>query len=745
VFGGVDEPADRLDFLNSVGDYASDENGVTVTGLDDVDFWMGGLAERQMPFGGLLGSTFNFVFETQMEALQNHDRFYYLSRTAGMHFGAELENNSFAKLIMRNTDALHLPADVFSTPGFILEVDPSRQFNAGLDGADPEGGTALTPWVIRDNPLTAGPDDNYLRYTGPEHVVLGGTDGDDIMIASEGDDTLWGDAGNDRLEGGDGVDNIEGGLGDDIITDWGGDDVLKGNEGNDVIHGGNGLNILFGGDGSDFIITGEDVSDTFGGKGNDFIYGAQMNLPTFGNEGDDWIEIGTSDGAGGDNFDPQEASEVIGHDVFITGGGFDEADGEGGDDMMVFSDGEDHFGGGGGFDWALYKNDPFGVTADLNVNDLIEPLVTPSNQGILDRFAEVEGLSGSKFSDVLRGDDADVAEIVTGDALDGTLFRIDLIDGLQEFLDSILQTGGVTSFTGGNIILGGEGSDVIEGRGGDDLIDGDLWMNVRIAVTGHPTITSADSMVELIPYMLSGEINPSQLSIAREIITPAAAFNFDTAVYTGPRANYTIAVNGVAVADTENNITIGAEDIVTITDNTLTEGVDQLRHIERLQFSDLAIVLRPGINDSPVGTPTLITDGTPAVGETITVNIDGVTDGGTPISNFPVTYIWQVELDAVGEPGVFTDLVDETSGNPTTVSGSSFEIPPDVDGLAIRAKVVYRDANDVIETVYSAPTAPIAAGAPTVVTPPPAETPVTSEGNGVHLIRADRDFILQQI
>ena len=32
-----------------------------------------------MPFGGLLGSTFNFVFETQMEKLQNGDRFYYLN------------------------------------------------------------------------------------------------------------------------------------------------------------------------------------------------------------------------------------------------------------------------------------------------------------------------------------------------------------------------------------------------------------------------------------------------------------------------------------------------------------------------------------------------------------------------------------------------------------------------------------------------------------------------------------------
>ena len=428
--------ADRQAFLNGTGAYADD-----LGGLNHVDLWIGGLAERQMPFGGLLGSTFNFVFETQLEALQNGDRFYYLARTAGMNFLTELENNSFAKLIMANTDTKHLPADVFSTPAFILEVDQ----DAAIHWARHQMAATIQPMLSdRDNPVDiddpATPFDetttNYLHYTGEDHVVLGGTDEDDIMIASIGDDTLWGDGGNDRLEGGDGVDNIEGGDGDDIITDRGGDDVLKGNDGNDVIHGGNGFNLILGGAGSDFIITGEDVSETFGGTGNDFILGAQMNLPTFGNEGDDWIEIGTSDGAGGDNFDPQEDSDVIGHDVFITGGGFDEVDGEGGDDIMVGSDGEDHFGGGGGFDWASYKFERLGVTVDLNVNDLIEPPVTPSASGILDRFADVEGLSGSAFSDVLRGDDADAAEINVPGALNGVLTNIDLINGLQEFWSS---------------------------------------------------------------------------------------------------------------------------------------------------------------------------------------------------------------------------------------------------------------------------------------------------------------------
>src|SRR5262245_4632462 len=476
------DDADRLAFLNGTGDYAN-VDGITVTGVDNVDFWIGGLAERIMPFGGFLGSTFNFVFETQLEALQNGDRLYYLSRLAGLNFLNELENNSFAKLIMANTDATHLPADVFSTPAFILEVDQARQFTGlGLDGRDdpthedPTGLNALNPLVIRDNPTaTDNPltpfneaTTNYLRYTGGDHVVLGGTDGDDIMIASIGDDTIWGDGGNDRLEGGYGNDNIEGGAGDDIITDIGGDDVLKGNDGNDVIQGGNGFNLILAGGGNDFIITGEDVSETFGGTGNDFILGAQMNLPTFGNEGDDWIEIGTSDGAGGDNFDPQEAGTIVGHDVFITGGGFDEVDGEGGDDIMVGSDGEDHFGGGGGFDWASYENERLGVTVDLNVNDFVEPPVTPSTSGILDRFAQVEGLSGSAFSDILRGDDADTAEIDVNGAQNSALTNIDLIDGLQDLLGP-----NVTRFASGNIMLGGGGSDVIEGRGGDDVIDGD--------------------------------------------------------------------------------------------------------------------------------------------------------------------------------------------------------------------------------------------------------------------------------
>ena len=98
-------PADADAFMNSTGAaWGNEAGGRTVTGVDDIDLWVGGLAEKQMVFGGLLGSTFNYVFEKQMEDLQFGDRFYYLSRTAGLNLLTQLEGNSFSELIMRNTD-----------------------------------------------------------------------------------------------------------------------------------------------------------------------------------------------------------------------------------------------------------------------------------------------------------------------------------------------------------------------------------------------------------------------------------------------------------------------------------------------------------------------------------------------------------------------------------------------------------------------------------------------------------------
>ena len=113
------QPVDAADFMFSTGAWANTvvdpgDVGVSLTGVDGIDLWVGGLAEITNLFGGLLGTTFNYVFELQLTQLQDNDRLYYLNRTPGMNLRTQLEGNSFAELIMRNTTATNLKADAFA-------------------------------------------------------------------------------------------------------------------------------------------------------------------------------------------------------------------------------------------------------------------------------------------------------------------------------------------------------------------------------------------------------------------------------------------------------------------------------------------------------------------------------------------------------------------------------------------------------------------------------------------------------
>ena len=751
---------DRLDFLNSQGIYANLANGVTTTGVDLIDLWIGGLAEAKMPFGGMLGSTFNFVFETQLEALQDGDRLYYLHRLAGLNFFAELENNSFADIIMRNTSLRHLPALVFTTPGLTLEVDILNQFNAnvfnnpGADGIlgddpltladesaddvatpreDPLGESALfTPLVMRDDPGTVAVETNYLRYTGDEHVVLGGTEANDTLISSIGDDTVYGDGGNDRIEGGHGNDDLQGGAGDDIITDMGGDDVLKGGDGNDVIQGGQGLNLIISGRGNDFIVTGEDTSEVFAGEGNDVIIGSKLNIQQMGAEGDDWIELGTQDGAPGDNFDPFGADDIWGHDVFLGDPSFDEVIGEGGDDIAVGSGGPDKFKGMSGFDWVTFRDDRFGVNVEMLGDAFNEAPVPVSGAAVMNRFAQIEGLSGSRFGDILRGDNADLAQILTAGAQGSQMRDLDVITGMRALIESMLGAG-QTQFAAGNILLGGGGGDWLEGRGGDDLLDGDSWLNVRLSVRANADGTGAEIMtvnraVDLIPFMMSGQINPGQLVIVREVIDDNSGF--DTAVFTGTLAEYQITDLGGGIFQVLDTI-LGRD------------GTDTLRSIERLQFADQQVVLIPGLNAQPVGQPTIVDNngGQMRVGDVLTATLAGVTDGDG-ISG-AVAFYWEVET--IAGSGVFDAILDAEGLLP--LASPTITLGADLEGLVIRVRAVYKDGHEVIEAVTSANTAAIAAALapPPPAGPAPDMTATNGDDSGVHYIRSDLQFILDQI
>lgn len=646
VLGGALEPADAQEFLNGTGAWAGVE-----TGLNDVDLWIGGLAEKTTPFGGMLGSTFAFVFEMQLEELQNGDRFYYLSRLGGLNLLSEIENNTFAAMVMRNSDARHLPFDVFSTPTYTLEVD-GNQYNEGIGSADPAS------LVVRNDPATAGPDTNYLRFLGDDHVVLGGTNNNDTIIAGGGDDAVYGDGGNDRLEGGDGNDNMDGGDGDDIMTDQFGDDVLRGGNGNDVIQSGSGIDVVTGGTGNDVILSvAGAVAEIFAGAGDDFIRGVATNGGAqLGGDGNDWIEGGG--GGDGDNGAPG-LDAVQGHDVFVGDGADDRSTGEGGDDIFVGSAGLDRMFGNSGFDWVTYKNSN-GVNIDLNNNALVPIPV------IAQRFLQVEGLSGSAGNDQLSGTDVTAATIglegALGSALDAA--GIARIAGLQALLGA-----GATGFDGGNIILGGGGSDTITGRGGDDIIDGDQWLNVQISTSAG----LVSSLASLQAGLLNGTINPGQLSIVRSIVNGGGVGDVDTAVFTGNLADYIL--------------TRGLNGTVTVTDTVAgRDGTDTLHNMEQMAFADRTILTT---NGAPIGTPT-ISDTSPTEGIAITASTAGISDPNGPAA-LTFSFQWQSFNGAAWVNIVGATLASFTPGAAQV-------------NLPIRVQVSFQDAGGWIENLFSAAT-----------------------------------------
>ena len=699
-------PSDRLAFLNSTGAWTAANSG-----LNKVDFWIGGLAEAKLEFGGMLAPTFNFVFEQQLEMLQNGDRFYYLSRTQGLNLLNELEGNLFSAMAMRNSDlgdamnTSHLPGLMFATPSYILEMNKADQRTGiagsnGLMNGDPGRANpilnAFTSLVTRKAPGADVDGDGHkdggeliYAYDGPDHVVLGGTPGNDIIKGGRGMDTLWGDAGDDRLDGGDEADQVHGGDGDDIITDHGtpagAADFLRGDNGNDVISNGAGNDIVFGGAGQDFFIVGPDFTEVFAGEGDDFILGGNGSDALLGNEGDDWIEGGEGfDSLSGENSQLFFNSTIIGHDVLNGQGNDTDYDGESGDDIMVQGAGIQRNNGMLGFDWAIHKGDPVAANSDLGI-----PLFGQQTQFILrDRFDSVEALSGWKFDDVLVGTirptgapGGEGGILLPPDGSGLLQKNVALIRGFQELLGKpAVDNPEAIVFdprTGADILIGGAGSDKITGKNGNDLIDGDAWLNVRVAVMSKtdPTveIRSVDSIAELRDDMLSGAINPGQLRIVREILqSTTKAAEIDQAIYSDLRANYDITRNA------DNTWTVAHAR------GTGVDGTDTLRNIEELVFVDDIVNL--------TGEPS-IDDLTPTERHALTAT-PGTVAAFANVPESAISYQWQALVN-----GVFVNIAGAT--------GAVF-IPQQAQvGQQLRVMASFRDAGGASRAIPSAATQPV--------------------------------------
>ena len=307
----------------------------------------------------------------------------------------------------------------------------------------------------------------------------------------------------------------------------------------------------------------------------------------------------------------------------------------------------------------------------------------------------------------------------------GGVARIDNLAAILGDWSGPITSGfeGGVAFDRGNILLGGAGSDVIEGRGGDDIIDGDAWLNVRISIreVGSPTeITTIDSLKHIfaatdgVPaswvgkslseLMIDRVIQPLQLNIVREILdhgTGRAGTDLDTAVYWDVVDNYTFSRGedgSYLVSHTgfdPANRPVGT--------NFVSDGNDKLWNVERLRFSDGAggtvdFAVSQLFNEVATGAP-VISDLTPTEGQSLSVATGSIADENG-LGAF--SYQWQLSTNG---GTTWTNIAAGLGGTGATFTPNEgiLGVGSQVGGI-LRVQVSFTDGAGNPEVVISAPT-----------------------------------------
>jgi Ca2+-binding RTX toxin-like protein len=276
---------------------------------------------------------------------------------------------------------------------------------AGRDEADYETATAGLTASLADTSLNTGhaAGDVYLNIEDLAgslyNDILYGDQFDNNILGWPGDDQVYGGAGNDGLEGGPGADRLDGGSGLDLVgyTNAG-------------------------------TANGFPASYTTLGVG---VTASLLNSTINVGEaaGDTYFNVENLQGSG---FTDTLEGDNANNSLFGIGGN-DTLRGQGGDDLLEGGLGADAMDGGAGFDYAVYTRATAGVVATLGV------AFTMTGDAVGDTFANIEGLMGSDFGDVLGGDAA----------------------------TNRLQGG-----AGNDSLWGGGGDDFLYGGAGGDLMDG---------------------------------------------------------------------------------------------------------------------------------------------------------------------------------------------------------------------------------------------------------------------------------
>ena len=564
----------------------------------NIDLWLGGLAEQKVT-GGMLGSTFDFIFAYQMLQLQNGDRLYYLDRLAGTNILAEIDSQTFADLVMRNTGVNHLYSDIFSVADSNIEMSethPTFGSQTALRNAD-QAGFVGTTFYGNAGDYTDARGVSNPNGKGNASEMIGGTSSAESINGMGGNDAIYGDGGNDTVEGGTGNDFLHGGAGNDTITDSDGDDFIWGDDANltvaaldgttynDKINAGNGIDAVFGGLGDDTIYGGTGADALNGQSGNDLIYGdngggAVVSILRDGTGKVTNITVAGVMDANGDS-DAIEGGE--GDDVLFGGGGADALNGGVGDDWLVGGAGSDGMIGWDGNDTFLMD------AADIGFNNILDGglgldtvdysaslgngvtnnagrqgvnidlsnggAIAPVGVNLPDSYLSIEKAIGSAYNDTLTGGLAGQTAVVTDQAGAPVLTA-----GLTTFMDFTLDGGAgndlITGGDGNDNLIGGTGNDTLIGAVGNDTLTGGIGNDRFTVGLGVDVITDLNGS-DILTVAAGATANAT---VTAAWTATAASSNAGTALLTtvGVAVTLTAATgpNGYTVTNTGDATTI---------------------------------------------------------------------------------------------------------------------------------------------------------------------------------------------
>ncbi|MCS3744356.1 peroxidase family protein [Rhizobium sp. BK661] len=538
-------------FLNNTGVNPGDQPPIGADGFNSIDLWIGGLAELHV-FTGQLGTTFNAIFEDQMERLMDGDRFYYIYRlqtalNIDTDLGHAIVTEQFKDIIERTTGAIHLNGDVMGyadsnielartiVPGtalravrgeLILDIngnsvaanmgDLKYDANHQLITQDYQNahayGALLSSYAATPNGIdVVGGAANlgYGIYSGFGNGIVGngglitksnsdlGTTRTFIRdfrpdMGENPDGTpASGYNSHEVIAGTDNDDWIDAGNGDDTVYGDRGDDVLDGKAGADHLYGGDGQDVIYGGDIEDFLDggTGDDIVYAGTSAGAlDVVIGGGGNDKLYGEAGIDEIYGGSGD------------------DYIDAGGDTDLAFGDGGNDEMYGGDGPDELRGGLGDD-ILSGGSGADMLLGEGGDDIIMGGIGQAAQvGDADEALGGDGFDMASYSDVSIVLDvpADLRNQGLTAANGGTAFNpfnqlLSQIEGIvgSRFNDRLIGD------AGDNWLIGGGGADRFNttvadatgniGSGGNDVIIGDsIRLDTLIgAYSGYSTSLDA--------------------------------------------------------------------------------------------------------------------------------------------------------------------------------------------------------------------------------------------------------------